>query len=180
MANAHQTWNLPRCKLPGCEKQAIFDPRINEQREFCEVHIGHAIHVGFAGPCLACESMPARLDSKFCSDACRRLGARAAPGPSSTTTGYFQPTGFVQPAVLPLGQPTPQPPVHSHVRREPAVQPAPPIKLSKSWKGDYSVPEGLAPTCQECRGPIKGRRDHYCSKACEEENRRISSGSRFK
>ena len=31
--------NFPRCKLPRCDKPAIFDHRINEQREYCEEHI---------------------------------------------------------------------------------------------------------------------------------------------
>jgi hypothetical protein len=137
-----------------------------------------AIPVGFAGRCLTCQSMPARLDSEFCSEACRR--ARAAS--SSTTTGYPQPTGVVpvQPAVLPppQWQPTPEPPVHSYVR-ESAVQPAPAkVSNKRPRKIEYSVPEGFGLTCQSCRRSMKEPRGHYCSKECEEASRKSSRSSR--
>ena len=43
--NAHQS--RPRCKLPRCEKAAIFDRSINEQREFCEDHIGYVFKFSY-------------------------------------------------------------------------------------------------------------------------------------
>jgi hypothetical protein len=48
---------------------------------------------------------------------------------------------------------------------------------------ENSVPEGLLPTCQECRRPImKETRtgSRFCSKACEEANRKYSSSSSSK
>ena len=39
-SNVHQS---RQCKLPGCRKAAIFDPSINEQREFCEDHIKYVL-----------------------------------------------------------------------------------------------------------------------------------------
>jgi hypothetical protein len=38
---SHNTHQSRQCKLPGCRKSAIFDRTINEQREFCEDHIGY-------------------------------------------------------------------------------------------------------------------------------------------
>jgi len=46
-SNSHQTrFNLPRlgCKLPHCDKPALFDQHINEQREYCEEHIGYVLN----------------------------------------------------------------------------------------------------------------------------------------
>lgn len=121
--SATSSRNLPQCKLPRCEKPVIFDYRINEQREFCDEHIGYflrvvscenssfklcfcrlVIPVGFAGRCMMCR-MPARLDSEFCSEACRCMNAQMEP---SGTTGYHQPT--VQPAVQEMVQTSATPP----------------------------------------------------------------------
>ena len=41
----------PRCKLPQCQKAAIFDNRIHEYREFCEDHIMYVLKDMFS-----CES----------------------------------------------------------------------------------------------------------------------------
>ncbi|KAI9454392.1 hypothetical protein BJY52DRAFT_729321 [Lactarius psammicola] len=61
-SNSHHTRlsNLPRlgCKLPRCDKPAIFDQHINEQREYCEEHIKCAVSVGFARCCVRCRKMP--------------------------------------------------------------------------------------------------------------------------
>ncbi len=46
-SNSHQTrLNLPRlgCELPHCDKPALFDQHINEQREYCEEHIGYVLN----------------------------------------------------------------------------------------------------------------------------------------
>ena len=157
------------------------------------------VSVGFARCCRLCRKMPARLDSEFCSEACSNLNARVA---SSGATSYHQPT--VQPAVQQMMQPTSQP-MHPHVR-QPAVQPAP-AKLFENYRSsrgtqgmtscsgeyatagismprkqpernDISVPEGLGPTCQECRRHMKETRSRYCSKACEEASRKYHSTSR--
>jgi len=146
--------------------------------------------------------MPARLDSEFCSEACSNLNARVA---SSGATSYHQPT--VQPAVQQMMQPTSQP-MHPHVRQPPVQPAATelcencrrdpsrgtkgkrscsgecaaagdPSKLRKQpERKDISVPEGLGPTCQECRRHMKETRSRYCSKACEEASRKYHSTSR--
>ncbi|KAH8983992.1 hypothetical protein EDB86DRAFT_169289 [Lactarius hatsudake] len=76
-SNIHQTrYNIPRCKCPRCDKPAVFDQHINEQREFCEEHIKCVISVGLATCCSVCREMPARLDSEFCSESCSNVNAR--------------------------------------------------------------------------------------------------------
>jgi len=198
----HQTrHNLPQCKLPRCDKPAIFDHRINEQREYCEEHIRRAISVGFAGCCLTCQNMPARLDSEFCSEACRNSHAASS---STAASGYPRAQSTVQDVVMQDVRPTPQPPpVHS---QQPTVQPAAKLcenchssrgtqgkrpcsggecanaqaKKRSGGSGANRVPEGLGPACQDCRRPMKDSRSRYCSKECEEAGRRFGSSSRSK
>jgi hypothetical protein len=46
---------------------------------------------------------------------------------------------------------------------------------------ENTVPEGLVPTCQECRRPIlKETRtgSRFCGKACEDANRKYNSSSK--
>lgn len=105
-SNTHQTRSgPPLCKLPRCDKPAIFDRHINEQREYCGEHIKHAISVGFAGCCLWCKKMPARLESRFCSEVCN-AHAKSSPG---TSLDHQQTT--VQPAVPKIRPPKKNPTV---------------------------------------------------------------------
>lgn len=39
--STHQTQSYPLCKVPRCGRPVVFDPCINEKREFCEEHIGY-------------------------------------------------------------------------------------------------------------------------------------------
>jgi hypothetical protein len=39
--SSHSTQSWLACKVPRCGKHVIFDPSINEHREFCEEHIGY-------------------------------------------------------------------------------------------------------------------------------------------
>jgi len=61
----------PRCRIPGCPQPASFNNRIQEQLDYCEGHIYYAISQGFAAPCRRCNELPARDDSKYCSQACK-------------------------------------------------------------------------------------------------------------
>ena len=159
-----------------------------------------AISVGFAGCCLICQIMPARYDSEFCSEACKN----SRPAPSNTSV-YPHPTG--QYAGSREVKPSSQTPMQSDVRQHTGTaQPtsAKPCENCGSPRGaqgkrtcscaaasnsrkqpgsNYSVPEGLQPTCQECRRPImnlKEARGRYCSKACEEASRKSKNTSRSK
>ena len=189
-SNVHQS---RQCKLPGCRKAAIFDPSINEQREFCEDHIKYALrpplrarrllvmslssHVipdGFAGRCAMCKKMPARLDSEFCSDACRSMSEHM--GIPSTITGN---TGhqYQQQPPSTTRQPAP------HMQRAPSnggSGAAVGVPHTSRRPAENSVPEGLVPTCQECRRPImKESRTGslFCGRNCEEAYRKYSSSS---
>ncbi|KAH9020591.1 hypothetical protein EDB85DRAFT_519887 [Lactarius pseudohatsudake] len=183
-------YNLPQCKMPRCDKPAIFDQRINEQREYCEEHINYAVTVGFASCCSVCGKMPARLDSEFCSESCSNLNVRrhsvAAP---SGTPGYNR-----QHTVQQIVSPTAHTPIHVP---QPVTAKSAPTKLCENCKkkgkgpcsGDCAaagnlkprkpsdrtnVPDsdGLGQTCQECRGFIKEGNGRYCSKRCEEASRK--------
>ena len=186
-SNVHQS---RQCKLPGCRKAAIFDPSINEQREFCEDHIkyvlrpplrarrllvmslsSHVIPDGFAGRCAMCKKMPARLDSEFCSDACRSMSEHM--GIPSTMTGHYQqPSPTTRPA-----------PVAPHMQRVPSnggSGAAAGVPHADKRPAENSVPEGLVPTCQECRRPIMRESrtgSRFCGRNCEEAYRIYSSSS---
>ncbi|KAH9053805.1 hypothetical protein EDB87DRAFT_1649564 [Lactarius vividus] len=196
-SNIHQTrYNVPKCELPGCNKPAIFDQRINEQREYCEEHIGRAITVGFASCCSVCRTMPARLDSEFCSESCSNLNVRRRDVASPSTPGYHPST--VQHAEQQMGPPSSHTTVYPHAR-QPAVKPALPKlcencspsqgkKGKKTCSGECTAPsnrsrppkqsdrhvdpDGLGQTCQECRGFIKEGNGRYCGKRCEEASRK--------
>ena len=112
--------------------------------------------VGFTGRCLMCQSMPARLNSEFC-EVCGNRNAA-----SSGTTGYHHPSAptAVLPR-LPMVQSTSQDILH------------PSAPQRRRIDHDYSVPEGLGQTCQECRRPmIETRSSRYCSEECEEASLR--------
>lgn len=190
--NTHQPESR-LCKLPGCRKPAIFDPSINEQREFCVDHIKYVLHSlvraptltvmtlshvipdGFAGRCAMCKKMPARLDSEFCSEACRSMSEHM--GMPSTMTGN---NGHYQ-------QPSPTPrqtaPVAPHMQRVPSnggSGAAAGVPHANKRPAENSVPEGLVPTCQECRRPImKESRtgSRFCGRNCEEAYRIYNSSS---
>jgi hypothetical protein len=166
-SNAHQS--RPRCILPRCEKSAIFDRTINEQWEFCEDHMGHMIPVGFAGCCVVCRKMPARLDSEFCSDACRSMNAQM--GSSSNNAGHQQqPPSTTRPSSTSIQRSV------SSSGESAAVG----VPGNQRWV-ENSVPEGLLPTCQECRRPIMKEtciNSCFCSKACDEANRKYNRGSK--
>ncbi|KAF8263651.1 hypothetical protein EI94DRAFT_1703837 [Lactarius quietus] len=167
--NTHQS--RPRCKLPHCENPAYFDRRINEQREFCEEHIGGVVNVGFAGCCQMCKKMPARLDSDVCSEACRKMMA------SSSNSGYQQPTATGQPALQQIVQPTLQPSLYYPSQQPAAQQPSSAGDPRKRSRKD-SIPDGLGPTCQECRRHFtKETRSRFCSKNCEDAHRKYNSSS---
>lgn len=181
--NAHQS---RQCKLPGCRKSAIFDRTINEQREFCEDHIGyvlnslvrthglivtfdsrHVVPVGFAGCCVMCKKMPARLDSEFCSDACRSMNLNVQMGSSINNVTRQQ-------------QPTATRPPQMQMQRSVSSGASAPVGVSSKRQVENTAPEGLIPACQECRRPImKETRtgNRFCSKACEEANRKYNSSS---
>ena len=169
-------------------------------RELIFFSCRRAISVGFAGCCLICQVMPARYDSEFCSEACKN--SRAAPSSTSVyphLTRQYTGSQAVKPSS--------QPPVQSNVQKSTGTaQPtsAKPCETCGSPRGaqgkrtcscaaannsmkqpgsNYSVPEGLQPTCPECRRPImnlKEARGRCCSKACEEERRKSKNTSRSK
>ena len=104
--------------------------------------------------------MPARLDSEFCSEACRNMHAQIASLPPSTPNHRGQ-----QLTATVIGQSSTQ------GKRPNGGE-------GGKKRNDNSVPEGLGPTCQECRRPIvKETRigSRYCSKACEDASRANSS-----
>ncbi|KAH8991278.1 hypothetical protein EDB92DRAFT_689270 [Lactarius akahatsu] len=180
-------YNLPRCKMPHCDKPAIFDQHINEQREYCEEHINCAVSVGFARCCSVCQKMPARLDSEFCSESCSNLNVRRHSMAPPGTPGYNrQHTGEE------MVSSTAHSPIHApHTATAKQASTKLCENCRKKGKGPCSgdcaaagnlkprkqsdrtvVPEGLGQTCQECRGFIKEGHGRYCSKRCEEASRK--------
>ncbi|KAH9173766.1 hypothetical protein EDB89DRAFT_687550 [Lactarius sanguifluus] len=180
-------YNLPQCKMPHCDKPAIFDQNINEQREYCEEHINYAVPVGFASCCTVCRKMPARLDSEFCSESCSNLNVRRHSVAPPGTPGYNRQH---------TGQQMVSPTTHTptHVAPSSTAKPAS-TKLCENCRkrgkgpcsGDCAAAgnlkpriqtdrtdphDGLGQTCQECRGFIKDGHGRYCSKRCEEASRK--------
>ena len=126
----------------------------------------HMVSVGFADCCAMCQRMPARLDSEFCSDACRSM---------STHMGL--PTGHHQQQLASRRQPA------SHLQRAPSgggSGAAVGVPHASKRSAENSVLEGLGLTCQECRRTItKESRigSRFCGRNCEEASRKYSSSS---
>ena len=133
----------------------------------------HIIPDGFAGRCAMCKKMPARLDSEFCSDACRSM--REHMGILSTMTGNT--SHYQQQPTPTTRQPAP------HMQRAPSNGGSgAAVGVSHTGKrpAENPVPQGLVPTCQECRRPImKESRtgSRFCGRNCEEAYRKYNSSS---
>jgi len=80
-------YNGPLCKLPGCRQPRCFDHYVQEQLDYCETHVGTALSRGFAARCERCGRLPARDDSKYCSESCRRGDSGGAS--SSVPPGFM-------------------------------------------------------------------------------------------
>ena len=126
----------------------------------------HMVPVGFAGCCAMCQKMPARLDSEFCSDACRSMSTHMGlPGSHQQQ----QPTAPRQPA--------------PHMQRAPSgggSGVAVGVPHGNKRSAENSVPEGLGLTCQECRRAItKESRigSRFCGRNCEEASRKYNNSS---
>ncbi|KAH9029324.1 hypothetical protein EDB83DRAFT_2319472 [Lactarius deliciosus] len=157
-------YNLPRCKMPQCDKPAIFDQHINEQLMWS----------------LSDSHLAVR---ESCSNLNVRRHSVAPPG----TPGYnLQHTG--QQMVSPTAHtPTHVPP--SATAKPPSTKLC--ENCRKMGKGPCSRDcaaagnlkpriqtdridphDGLGQTCQECRSVIKDGHGRYCSKRSEEASRK--------
>ncbi|KAI9452455.1 hypothetical protein F5148DRAFT_1235955 [Russula earlei] len=142
--NSSSRW--PRCILPGCTQPVFFDSRIQEQLDYCEAHISAAITLGFAALCEQCKRLPARDDSKYCSQVCSSadvvaLCKRCRRFPARDDSKYCSP-GCSSADV-----------VGSSVVRQPPI-----------------VPQGFVAACQDCRRPMQNATHRFCSVECEDAN----------
>jgi len=162
--------SVSQCKLPGCREPRYFDNRIQEQLDYCRYHINTAISEGFAALCERCKELPARDDSRYCSQLCRSAEAR---GPSvarqlSIASGTV-PQGFAatcQECHRPMGDSS---------RRFCSLQCENANRGHQLSIASGTVPQGFAATCQECRRPMADSNRRFCSLQCENANRGHSS-----